>query len=124
MVVTVAYALLFGALRLMKLPPAAIATAAGFVTSVAVGQALLFGGNRPRLSSLLVGVVYITGFYVYEAVTGSGSGAFDLRWEVIVLWSTVAAMGAFLGYIAGTAVGAIFLVSDVMRKAIRWSRRR
>ena len=73
MVVTLAYALLLAGLRLLRMPPSGVLHVAGCITCVGIGQALLFRGKRPRLSSILVGVAYLVGSYVIDAVTRDGS---------------------------------------------------
>ena len=54
--VTLAYALLFGAMQRSGMPPNVAFDVAGFITLVGIGQALLFKGNAPRLASVVTGV--------------------------------------------------------------------
>ncbi len=112
MVVTTAYALLFGALRFTPSPPILFAVVAGFITCVGIAQALLFGGKKPRMSSALVGVVWLFGLLV---TTGAIRLVYDYPSSVIAL----AILGAFIGYVAGVVVGSVFLTSDMLRKSIQ-----
>lgn len=118
MVVTLAYALLFGGLRLLKLDPIAILITAGLFTSIGIGQALFFRGRKPRLSSVAIGIAYIAGNYFFHAVNREPA---LLRAEpfVVMVWMSIGIAGAISGYLAGVAVGAVFLLSDLTRKEIR-----
>ncbi len=120
-VVTIAYALLFATLRLMRCQPIAFVVVAGFITCVGIGQALFFGGKRPRISSVLVGVVCLVGTCMVFALF-RGWPRFDVRTAALALRSAIA--GAFSGYTAGVIVGSVFLISDVMRKSIHLLKRR
>ena len=54
--VSVAYAIMFGVMRALSFPLDRFAISAAFVTSVGIGQALLFKGKSPRTASVGVGV--------------------------------------------------------------------
>jgi len=118
MAVQLAYALLFVALRLVQIQPIDFVKVAGFFTCVGVGQAVLFRGKRPRLSSVLLGVVYLVGIYVVHAISRDDS-MLQLHYLALLVWLVIAIAGAFCGYFAGVAVGTVFLVSAVMRRAIQ-----
>ena len=122
MVVTFAYALVLGASRMLKLPPHIVFHIAGFLSAVAIGQALLFRGKKPRLSSALVGAVYVVGVYAYGALTREPS---LLQFQVAILriWFFIALYGVIVGYFGGIAVGSVFLLSDVARKLIQRCKR-
>ena len=111
------------ALRLLRLRPVATGEVAGFVTCVGIGQALLFCGKKPRLSSVMVGVFYLLGIYLVDALTRDAS-LFEFHYLVLTVWSSIAIAGAISGYFAGVAIGMIFLVSDVTRKSFRRRRSR
>ena len=115
MVVTLAYALLFAAFRLIRLPPIAMGVVAGFITCVGIGQALLFGGKKPRISSVLVGAVCTVGIYVYTALTIDAS-LLEFHVEILKIWIMVAIAGSVAGYVAGITVGSVFLASDLVRE--------
>lgn len=123
LVVTLAYSLLFGGLRLLRLRPMAVSEVAGFVTCVAIGQALLFGGKKPRLSSVLVGVICLLGIYLVYALTRDAS-LFEFHHRVLLIWLSIAIAGAISGYFAGVAIGLVFLVSHVTKQSLRRTRSR
>lgn len=123
LVVTLAYSLLFGGLRLLRLRPMAVGEVAGFVTCVAIGQALLFGGKKPRLSSVLVGVICLLGIYLVYALTRDAS-LFEFHHRVLLIWLSIAIAGAISGYFAGVAIGLVFLVSHATKRSLRRTRSR
>jgi hypothetical protein len=121
-VVTTAYCLLFASLSALNWPGIVSLIVGGFITLVGIGQAVLYGGTRPRKASIVVGIGlcgigsatpllfqtgrvypdgYLLGMFLYVAIVGTTSGA-------------------ILGYLAGTLVGGIFLITDYVRQ--RFSR--
>ena len=102
--VMAAYALLFTAMRLLGWEPATLGVVGGFVTAVGIGQALLFGGNAPRIASVVVGAAYWA-----FAVTVASGGNVCLGFSSL-FW------GGVSGYVAGTLVGGVFLVADAVRR--------
>ena len=112
LVVTAAYSLLLGSLTAAKAHPLLTTAVAGFVTLVGSGQALLFGGLKPRLASIVVGIslfelMVIVAYFVNSPAMGS------FIWLFIVI---NAAYGLILGYVVGTVVGGVFLVADAIRR--------
>jgi membrane associated rhomboid family serine protease len=101
----------------------AVSEVAGFVTCVAIGQALLFGGKKPRLSSVLVGVICLLGIYLVYALTRDAS-LFEFHHRVLLIWLSIAIAGAISGYFAGVAIGLVFLVSHVTKQSLRRTRSR
>lgn len=112
--VTLAYAILFALMSLVGSTVIVSAYVAGFVTLVAVGQAVLFSGEYPRIASL-----------------ACGSGAFLVIGLGVLIWrgqpalsnthyfgplASFVAPGGGLGYVAGVLVGGVFLVSEAVRK--------
>ena len=117
-VVTTAYALLFAVLGGLNAGVVATFGVAGFITFVGIGQAVLFRGRRPRVSSMSVGVGLLL-------VAGIGSWFFMSRTPgpVIVMIAVQCIIyGVILGYVAGAMVGGVFLVADALRG--RLARRR
>lgn len=106
--VTLAYALLFAALRVLRFEPLVFGLVAGFFTAVAIGQALLFKGDSPRKASVLVGAVYWTGLQTLVGMAGVWSPCLAASF---ILW------GGASGYVAGTLVAGVFLVADAVRRA-------
>ncbi len=119
-VVTLAYSLLFGLMSMASFPPAASVSIGGFITLVAVSQAVLFQGKRPRTASLIVGSL-LFGCAVLAFWFANGQRIYPAGVFVIVGGYTVAA-GTMLGYLSGTIVGGIFLIADKCRN--RFSRTR
>lgn len=114
-VISGAYAILFGFLRLFECPPALFAMIAGLVTWVALAQAVLFKGRRPRAASVVAGVVFFTtpavvGPIVTLSIRSVGYAVFESLCAAIT--------GAIWGYAAGVLVGGVFLVADLTRKLI------
>ncbi len=105
-VVTTAYAFLFSALRLSRCPPVTIATIAGFISFVGLGQAVLFRGTEPRRASILVGIACFLAFGVYGSFFSIGMPDF----------LSLVLIGALDGYLAGVAVSSVFLLSDVVQR--------
>jgi hypothetical protein len=117
LVVTTAYSILLGGFSGLHAHPLATVSVAGFVTLIGLGQALLFRGRKPRLSSILVGI------FVFEC-------CFGLMWfqasppdlSFALLFSLIAvAYGVILGYLTGTLIGGVFLLADVIRRR-NWGR--
>ena len=111
MVATGAYAFLFAGLRAMDASPWVFAIFAGFITVVGIAQAVLFGGRKPRLSSMIAGVGCVAMIAVGQLMPW-GLDAFIRL--LIVLFSSLF-YGIIFGYLAGTLVGGIFLVAERLR---------
>jgi hypothetical protein len=117
MIVTTAYAVLLGGVSVLGMPPIASAYVAAFITIVGIGQAILFGGRRPRLASVISGISAFFVLSMLSFATLDGRFHIDGPLETIafsVLWSLY--LGSLLGYIAGVLVGGVFLVTDVVRR--------
>jgi putative addiction module component (TIGR02574 family) len=116
-IVTLAYSVLLGVMSALRLPPVASLIVAGFITAIGVSQALLFGGKRPRLASVLVGtLIYalsLLGFWL-----ATGQRAYPTS-TFLVLGTYAAIGGAILGYLSGVVVGGVFLLADAVRRMRR-----
>jgi putative addiction module component (TIGR02574 family) len=119
-VVTLAYSLLFGLMSMASFPPVASMSIGGFITLVAVSQAVLFQGKRPRTASLIVGSL-IFGCAILAFWFVNGQRSYPAAVFVITGGYTVAT-GMILGYLSGTIVGGIFLIADKCRN--RFARNR
>jgi hypothetical protein len=112
-VVTSAFALLLGGMSLIGILPGISLVVAGFIMVVGAGQALLFGGRKPRLASVIVGI----GFCTLAIIGISFLTGRALQADLLVLTLPVSFIyGVPSGYIAGVLVGGVFLVADVLRK--------
>ncbi len=107
MAITLAFGLLFGAMKALNAIPEVFFGVTTFVTFVGIGQMLLFGGKSPRLASVVGGpialsltIVLLAGWY--------GQGA---------IWGAVCALipGIPAGYLAGGLVAGVFLIADSLR---------
>ncbi|MEN6493863.1 MAG: GNAT family N-acetyltransferase [Thermoguttaceae bacterium] len=112
LVVTTVYALLFGVLRALHFPAMAFVMVVGYVTVIGLGQAILFGGKKPRLASYLVGaavclVLYMLTFWRAILLIGSWKSFPELL--SIVFWSLT--VGGLSGYVTGCLVGGVFLIA-------------
>ena len=123
-VVTLAYALLFAVLRAFQAPPHLAVITGSFVTLVGLGQAILFGGSKPRAASMLVGAVTY-GLWLLIVGVIREVAILEIRDVMQMLFFLactapwVALGGAILGYVAGVAVGAVFLIADCVRRGAR-----
>jgi hypothetical protein len=110
-VVTAAFSLLLGGLTALDAPPVVKITISGFVTVIAVAQALLQKVVNPRASSIVAGAIACTlsAWCIWLIFPRIFPGS-------LIVYSVIIAMlGGTLGYLAGTLVGGVFLVADVVR---------
>jgi hypothetical protein len=112
-VVTSAYSLFFAILSGFGADPWVSIVLGGFITLVGIGQALLFGGGKPRAASIITGVaVMVTASIAWQI--------YDNRMRsdefLIFLLFSQTLSGAIAGYLAGVLVGGVFLVADVIRR--------
>lgn len=115
-VVTAAYSLLLGTISGFGGHPLISLGVGGFITMVGLGQALLFGGQKPRLASVLVGTVcYFLPIIIMTFVAGPSMPRGILPWMLLqgVVFAPV------FGYFAGVLVGGVFLVADLLRWMIK-----
>jgi putative addiction module component (TIGR02574 family) len=113
MIVTAAYAILLSGLSALRYPPVVSCYVAAFFTLVAIGQALLFGGSRPRPASVYTGMVaWFLGTFGYVFLDPHFD--FFSFLPAGIVFSLL--FGGILGYIAGVLVGGVFLVADVLRQ--------
>lgn len=114
MVVTAAYAVLINVLRLFSVPSLEIVLFAGFVTLVGVGQAVLFRGKRPRLASILIGIV-CGGLYCF-VMPHWGIPFTVSRMMIPEVWLMAGILGTIggtiTGYLSGASVGGVFCFSE------------
>lgn len=118
-VVTLAYSLLFGAMKALSFPPIASAIVGGFVLIVGEAQAFLFGGKRPRTASIIAGALMYS-LALAAAWIASGPRFYSTS-QLLIPASFTIAGGAILGYLSGVIIGGVFLVADKLRN--RLSRR-
>lgn len=111
--VTAAYSLLLGGMSALRFPPILSAYVAAFITLVGVGQAVLFGGKKPRLASYLTGMA---AYFLLGVISFSiDRPRFDIGEMIAFVMLFAVVFGGLLGYCAGVLVGGVFLVADVVR---------
>ena len=119
-VVTLAYSLLFGAMKAIGIPGIASLAVAGFISIIGLAQAFMFGSKHPRTASVIAGtLVYL--ICVIAAWLINGRRMYPAG-AIVIVGSYTLIGGAILGYLAGVAVGSVFLVADKVRN--RFSRKR
>ena len=112
MAISTSYALLFALMQFLMASPAFMFATGGLFAAVAVGQAVLFGGESPRGASLLVGGLYC-------AIVGGAITAQSMRYihEVVGFVCFALFWGPPAGYLAGGLVAGIFLIAEYGRRA-------
>ena len=118
--ITLAFALLLAFLRLIEpllmVGLGNVAIVIGlFVTGIGLFQMILWGGKKPRLSSLIAGPFLWSAVFVSLLVFNSNS-AQDLAdpfFAAVVFFSKV--FGIIPGYLGGAMVGGVFLLADFFR---------
>lgn len=110
LLITAMYALLFGALKSLRSPPAAFAIVGVFPACIGLAQMLLFGGKRPREASIIAGSIFfvLASIILFLTIPAGARGSYGVFVIVIV----APAMGAFFGYLVGAAVGGVFLIAN------------
>lgn len=109
LVVTTAYAAVFALMRAISFSAMAFLFVSAFITSVALGQAILFRAKHPRWASTLAGSV----FFVIGLLAWSVIGQHGPPPSPMIVFSLIT--GAFWGYIGGVLVGFVFMVAHGVR---------
>jgi len=109
----VVFALAFGLLRWLGAPTSVFVGVTLFFGLVGTGQAVLYRGRRPRVASVLAGLVagpvVAVLMVLLELNFGAATGTDDFL-DVTVMAFLFGLMGAPCGYLAGGLLAAIFLV--------------
>jgi hypothetical protein len=111
-VVTAAYSIVLGGLSALHAAPVFIAAVAVFVALVGIGQALLFRGLKPRRASILVGAALLDGT-ILVLLFREGRVLLGDIFLIVVFYTMI---GVICGYVAGVAIGGVFLLADVIRR--------
>ena len=101
MAATVLYALLFGLLSWLRVPPVVFAALVLFLTGLVLAQAWLFDGRRPRTASVLFGVAWVGVPLVSGPLLSRGPPGG---------WSFVIMVNLLLAALASYAIGAVLHV--------------
>jgi hypothetical protein len=120
LVVSAAYAVLFGVLRGLNTPGLGIAGIALFLTAVGIGQ-MVFGQRAARIGSIVTGTLALP--VVSIAMGFIAQPTFEPRMFPAIFASFMCMMipGALCGYVGGVMVAGVFLA---METAERWIQNR
>jgi hypothetical protein len=121
LVVTALVATLLGVSKWTDAPPVVFLYAA-FVLVVAGAQIVL--ERSPRLASILAGVAFLSVVKLATVIFEGGIDAFNVG-PFLELFSEgkvifLIAYGALFGYLSGTLLAGLYLVSDKMQFVINW----
>ncbi|MFK7736454.1 MAG: hypothetical protein AB8B50_10515 [Pirellulaceae bacterium] len=106
----VAFSLLFSLMLALDATPGLILAFASFFVVVGAAQAVLFEGGKPREASVLSGAAWGT---ILITLGAMASGVLLMSFAIVLLAPFYC---AFLGYLAGTVNGGIWLVTDYLRQ--------
>ncbi len=109
MSVTLAFGLLFACMKALDASPEVFISVTSFVTMVAMAQMMLFGGNSPRLASLVGGPMALCCVFIGLGLWYQGQAAQYLG--VICLLP----LGVPFGYLSGGMIAGVFLIADELR---------
>jgi hypothetical protein len=112
-VVTFAYSILFALMSGFSFPPTVSVIVGLFITLVGAGQALLFGGRKPRVASVITGAIACVPLTLTTIMLTRRGFRGD---EMFVAIPLSGIFGAGFGYIAGVLVGGVFLFADTIRQ--------
>jgi hypothetical protein len=127
LVASAAYAVLFAGMKLLNFPAGAIGAAGALFAIVAVGQAMADGRTSPRRASLYAATLYwicaLVLMHIFTLQRGLELHPSAIR---LILGSLFVAIvyGLISGYLVGTLVAGVFLISYFLRTALmqRWKR--
>ena len=120
--ITTFYAAIFAVMQSLGANPVFFTVIAVLITGIGVGQTLLFGGKSPRAASVCTGAllfpVEILLVIVYYHLS-SPRASFYSQADVVGTLIFCIPAGAGLGYLAGGLAGGVFLLLDLIPKALR-----
>ena len=110
-----AFATLFAGLLLLNAPPSVPAFFGGFLTLVAAAQWIGNKWNRPRTASIVVGILiyWIAGAAAMFFMPAPPRMGLPQLIAMQLFSGTIS--GGIAGYLGGTLVGGVFLVSHYLR---------
>lgn len=115
LLVTLSFAVLFGILAAIGLPPIVFGVLATYLAGICIAQMLVFRGKKPREASLIAGaLLFVFGLGVaIIAMYATGHRPPDGSFLVLVVIGPT--IGAGTGYAAGGAVASVFLLARRIR---------
>ncbi len=121
MLLSVTFALLFGTMRSLDVPPVWFIGVGVLLTAVVLGQIVLFGGTRPRDASMLAGAIVlpmeVAAYMVFSAYFAGGASPRPavFVFQFIAVTMVLCPLGAVAGYFAGVVAAGGFLVVDGLK---------
>lgn len=116
LVAMLGFAILFAVMRWLDMTPSAMALIGGLFTVVAFGQWIAASRGRPREASIVAAMVFVFAGYLLEFVINRGGLEFTLIPRMILFSLRAMLLGVPSGYLVGTLVGGVFLVSHHLRE--------
>lgn len=110
-VVTTVCAVVLAACRAARIPAERMVAISLFFAVVAVAQAVLFGGRRPRLASVIAGIAITSAIHFYGTLVVGWPPAHAHNLQLMSI-ATALFLGVSLGYLAGGLAAGVFLVLD------------
>ncbi len=116
MVVTAAFALLFMLLKLAEAPFFAYVVYTGIIVIVGISQAVLFGGQNPRMASVVTGasIGLLAAIFIPALESSPRLHNSFLSFPFAAIFGAIG--GAIYGYIAGLLIAGVFLLMDMADK--------
>lgn len=122
---TAVFAVLLGVLRMLGFGPIGMVIVAGWLLLIAVAQAVLFKGQRPRLASSVAGMGSVAVLYAFAVGSsiyhGVPPGLFIP--QLLVGCFCVLPFAALFGYLTGIVLAGVILVSTRVRSG-HWNQTR
>lgn len=108
------FAAMFAGLRMLDASPSILAFFGGFLALVAAAQWIASKWNRPRTASVVAGILIYWVVGVAEALLMPPHIGLPQLIAIQLISGTLS--GSIAGYLGGTLVGGIFLVSHYLRQ--------
>ncbi|MEM6691219.1 MAG: hypothetical protein AAF664_17470 [Planctomycetota bacterium] len=114
-VVTAAYAAVFALLRALGAPAQFGLFVIASLTTIALAQAALFQGKRPRLASAFAGTLSLAVTTMLLLPSGPNQFSSDALANIVI---SIVFWGSLWGYFAGIAIGSLFMLSHKLRSVL------
>lgn len=115
-VVTLAFSIFCALLRLSGATTYVFVGLTLLLAAISVSQLAMFGGERPRLASIITGATANCGWVLYWLYQRFGSPVASDFVYLVPGMILVALWGSLLGYVFGISVAGVFLMADVLRQ--------
>ena len=109
------YAIAFAILTGAKVPMPLALMLTLFVTFIGLAQAILWKGERPRLASILIGILFfVAACILMLPATQYVNDPYEIFFFVMVS----PFVGSIVGYVFGAAIGGLFLAIEGIRDTL------